>query len=297
MRKEHVFLSYCRDNSPEVSRLRDALVASGESVWWDRDILPGQDWKLAIRLAMQKAYVVLFCISHETESRTTSGMYSEILDAIDAYRQYAPGSVFLIPVRLSDCTIPPIEIDATRSLDRLQTIDLFTSATWQHDLARLVQAIRSSPGHPSAGTAGAAPPTTSRQTNPAITKGVRQLRQGSYSLAQKTFLRLMEEQEDCPEAYYYGAICLLQGKPPQSATLKTARQAEAMAVEAQELSPGQGRFDLLLAAIRHHFYGTHGLRCDPPFADELLESAQRKGVATEEMEELYSLLKIDGSFD
>ncbi|MEM9266593.1 MAG: toll/interleukin-1 receptor domain-containing protein [Cyanobacteria bacterium P01_F01_bin.13] len=125
MAKKHVFLSYCRDNANEVNRLHGELLAAGEPVWWDQDILPGQDWKLEIRKAMKDAYAVLLCLSKETGERTTSGIYPEALDAIKVYRNYAPGSIFLIPVRLSECDIPMIEIDDTRTLSRLQRVDLF----------------------------------------------------------------------------------------------------------------------------------------------------------------------------
>ena len=84
MVKKHVFLSYCRDNVTEVAKLRDALIAAGEQVWWDQDILPGQDWKLAIRQAMKQSYAVILCLSAETEARTASGIYPEAADAIDA---------------------------------------------------------------------------------------------------------------------------------------------------------------------------------------------------------------------
>lgn len=148
MAKKHIFLSYCHDNAKQIAKLRDAMIAAGEPVWWDQDILPGQDWKLAIRQAMKQSYAVVLCLSGETESRTTSGIYPEAADAIDAYRQYAPGSVFLIPVRLSECEIPPIEIDATRSLDRLQYVDLFPKSKWDDGIRRLVQAIRTAPDYP-----------------------------------------------------------------------------------------------------------------------------------------------------
>src|SRR5689334_9700214 len=108
MKKKHVFLSYCRDNMDQVARLRGDLSAAGESVWWDQDIQPGQDWKLEIRQAMKDAYAVVLCFSKESQARNRSGIYPEALDAISAYREYAPGSIFLIPVRLSECEIPPL---------------------------------------------------------------------------------------------------------------------------------------------------------------------------------------------
>lgn len=144
MAKKHIFLSYCRDNRDEVSKLRDDLIAEGESVWWDQDILGGHDWKLEIRKAMKDAYAVVVCFSHETTDRITSGIYPEILDAISAYREYAAGGIYLIPVRLSECEIPLIECDGTRTLDRLAYINLFEP----NGFDKLMQSIHASALHP-----------------------------------------------------------------------------------------------------------------------------------------------------
>jgi hypothetical protein len=145
---QHVFLSYCHDNKDEVARLRDDLIASGERVWWDDEILPGEDWKSAIRRAMKSSYAVVLCLSEEIEARAKSGVYPEIMDAIDAYRQYSPGSIFLVPVRLSECEIPDVELDATRTLDRLQYVDLFPDDKRIDGLQRLLTALRRAPSHP-----------------------------------------------------------------------------------------------------------------------------------------------------
>jgi hypothetical protein len=117
--------TYCRDNKEEVAKLRDHLISSGEPVWWDQDILPGQDWKFEVRNAMKHAYAVVLCLSKELACRFESGVYPEVSDAIEIYRERSPGSIFLIPVRLSDCEIPPLELDGTRTLNRLQYVDLF----------------------------------------------------------------------------------------------------------------------------------------------------------------------------
>ncbi len=146
--KKHVFLSYCRDNENEVATLRDELIAAGKTVWWDQDILPGGDWKFEIRQAMKDSYAVVLCLSKETEARDTSGMFPEALDAIAAYREYAPGNIFLIPVRLSKCEIPPFEIDGTRMLDRLQYVNLFPAAKRTAGLQRLIESLQATPHHP-----------------------------------------------------------------------------------------------------------------------------------------------------
>lgn len=137
----HVFLSYCRDNLETVRELHAELRGRGLKVWWDQEILPGQDWKMTIRQAMRKAYAVVLCFSKEVQDRTHSGVYPEVLDAIAVYRQIAPGRIFLVPVKLSNCDIPLIEIDDTRTLDRLQYVDLFPDVRCQKGLERLTQAL------------------------------------------------------------------------------------------------------------------------------------------------------------
>lgn len=148
MSKKHVFLSYCHDNRKDVAQLRDELVAVGEPVWWDQEILGGQDWKHEIRKAMKEAYAVVVCLSKESEARLKSGIYPELADAVQAYRQYAPGSVFLIPVRLSSCSIPDVEISDTKTLGSLQVIDLFPPSKRHDGLQNLIQSLQSAAEHP-----------------------------------------------------------------------------------------------------------------------------------------------------
>lgn len=137
-----IFISYFHVNRDQVRALREALVAAGERVWWDQDILPGQDWSYEIREALRSASACVMCFSKEADGRAESGVYPEALDAIAMYRERRPGSIFLIPVRLSRCSIPHIEIDATRTLDRIQYIDLFPPEVLADNIGRLLQALR-----------------------------------------------------------------------------------------------------------------------------------------------------------
>jgi tetratricopeptide (TPR) repeat protein len=136
-----VFISYCREDFAEVARLRDALVAEGFEVWWDNDLLPGQDWKYEIREAIKRSSAVILCLSARALERTRTYIYPEALDAIAAYRQCRPGEIFLIPVRLSQCEIPSIEIDHTRNLDRLHCVDLFPTNRWEAGIRKIAESI------------------------------------------------------------------------------------------------------------------------------------------------------------
>jgi hypothetical protein len=148
MTPKYVFLSYCRENESEVAQLRDDLVNAGETVWWDRDIPTGQVWKDAIPQAMKQSYAFVLCLTKEFEQRIASGMFTEIRDAIEAFRTYGPGVSVIFPVRLSDCNVPFLRIDSNTLLDDLQRVDLFPLAKRAAGLSKLIQDLRNSPRHP-----------------------------------------------------------------------------------------------------------------------------------------------------
>ncbi|QUY43156.1 COR domain-containing protein [Acaryochloris marina] len=149
MGEKHVFISYCHDNKDDVSRLVEDLGNAGELVWWDEFILGGRDWKEAIREAMKNAYAVVVCLSPDlTKERYRSGVYPEIRDAITTFRQFGPGHSYIFPVRLAKCDVPPIEIDDTRTLERIQHIDLFPETKREAGLQKLLKSLATAPEHP-----------------------------------------------------------------------------------------------------------------------------------------------------
>ena len=141
MQKRSVFLSYCRDNRKAGKKLHDELVKAGFDVWWDQDIGPGQDWKREIRAAMKRSFAIIACFSKEVVERNSSGVYPELRDAIAEYRKMPPGSVFIVPVRLSECNVPDLDIDDTRTLEDLNYVDLFPSARRSKGLRDLVESL------------------------------------------------------------------------------------------------------------------------------------------------------------
>jgi hypothetical protein len=98
---------------------------------------------------MKNACAVVVCLSPElTEERYRSGVYPELRDAIATFRQYGPGHSYIFPVRLAECEVPLIEIDDTRTLDRIQHIDLFPESKRDAGLRKLLKSLAASPGHP-----------------------------------------------------------------------------------------------------------------------------------------------------
>jgi hypothetical protein len=141
----HIFLSYCRENKPEVRELHDVLVRRGFKVWWDEDLLAGQNWKSELRKAIKSSGAVVACFSAEVQKRDATGMFPELRDAIEVYRQMRPESIFLIPIRLSECRIPELPIDATSSLLDLHYVDLFPKKRYTDGVKELVNALSMCP--------------------------------------------------------------------------------------------------------------------------------------------------------
>jgi hypothetical protein len=146
--KKHVLVSYSYVDIKDVVRLRENLITAGEQVWWEKDILPGENSKMASRKAIENSYAVVLCLSKDSVSRPRSKLYDEALQAIAAYREYRPDSIFLIPVRLSECEVPNLEIDSNNTLRCLQYVDLFPSSQRENGLNSLLRALREAPLHP-----------------------------------------------------------------------------------------------------------------------------------------------------
>lgn len=113
-----VFLCHASGDKPQVRTLYKRLVEEGVDAWLDQEkLLPGQDWRVEIPRAVQDADVVVVCLSNK--SITKEGyIQKEIKFALDNAEEKPDGTIFLIPARLEDCTVP-------ETLSRWQWVDLF----------------------------------------------------------------------------------------------------------------------------------------------------------------------------
>ena len=113
-----VFLCHSKDDKPKVRKLYKRLIADGFDVWLDEvKLMPGQDWNLEIRKAVRNSDTVVVCLSN---SSTTKEGYiqKEIRLALDVEQEKPEGTIFLIPARLENCSVPD-------RISRFQWVDLF----------------------------------------------------------------------------------------------------------------------------------------------------------------------------
>jgi hypothetical protein len=126
-----VFLCYAGRDRPQVEQLFERLQIDGFKPWMDKkSLLPGQDWRLEIRRAIEASDFFLACISRRFRERTYG--LKEIKLALEVLDTMPEGTIYLIPLRLEDC---PVE-------DRLASrhwVDLFARDGYE----ALLRALRS----------------------------------------------------------------------------------------------------------------------------------------------------------
>ncbi len=118
-----VFVSYVRDDSAVVDQLCVDLKNAGVLTWRDIDqLLPGDDWKLAIRRAIEGGAGFIACFSQRSEDRFSSYMREELVLAIEQLRQRPADSGWFMPVLLDDVMPPDTPVGAGRTLRDLHFI-------------------------------------------------------------------------------------------------------------------------------------------------------------------------------
>jgi hypothetical protein len=140
----HVFLSYVRENSALVYRLKVELNNRNITTWRDQDDLRlGSRRKPAIKRAIQGADFFIACFSEAYNHHGEARMNEELQIAIEKLRQHPPGHTWLIPAKLSPCEIPEFDISGNVTLRGLQYVDLYTD--WNAGIERLTAALLARP--------------------------------------------------------------------------------------------------------------------------------------------------------
>lgn len=131
-----VFVSYVHDDSPIVDQLCADLENAGVRTWRDIDqLLPGDDWKIAIRRAIESGTGFIACFSERSEDRSRSYMREELVLAIEQLRQRPADSGWFMPVLLDEVTPPDTAVGAGRTLRDLHFI------RWQEPSTQALKAL------------------------------------------------------------------------------------------------------------------------------------------------------------
>ncbi len=117
--RPRVFLAYASEDRDQVKRLSGELQKAGFDPWLDQEkLLPGQNWPRAIEQAIELADYVVLCFSCRSVDKR--GYFQlELRYALEVASCVPLDEIFLMPVRLNECTIP------LQIAKKTQYIDLF----------------------------------------------------------------------------------------------------------------------------------------------------------------------------
>lgn len=125
-----IFLCHSSNDKPKVRELYKQLRRDGFKPWLDEeDLLPGQDWQQEIPNAVRKSDIVLVCLSKSSVNKI-GYIQKEIKYALDVADEQPDGAIFLIPVKLEECEVPP-------RLKKWQWVNLFNDNGYQ----RLIRSL------------------------------------------------------------------------------------------------------------------------------------------------------------
>jgi TIR domain len=115
----NVFMCHGSEDKPRVRELtRQLRETDFVTCWFDEDqLLPGQDWELEIAKAVKASDACIVCLSKSSSTRA-GYLQKEIRRALDVAQERPEGSIYIIPVRLEPCDVPP-------RLKDLQWVDVF----------------------------------------------------------------------------------------------------------------------------------------------------------------------------
>ncbi len=129
-----VFLSYASEDKKLVLELYDSLKSNDWiDPWFDKvKLLPGQDWESRIEVALEKADVIIICLSNQSVSNE-GFLQKEIRYALNIALEKPEDTIFLIPLRLDESPVP-------RRLRTIHWVDFFGSEK-QKDYSNLLKSL------------------------------------------------------------------------------------------------------------------------------------------------------------
>ncbi len=135
-RKLRVFLCHASHDKPIVRELCQRLRAEPWiDPWLDEEkLLPGQDWNLEIEKAVEKADIVIVCLSNASVTRE-GYVQKEMRRVLDVALEKPEGAIFIIPVRLDECEAP-------YRLRSFQYVDYFPASQREQTVKRLLASLK-----------------------------------------------------------------------------------------------------------------------------------------------------------
>lgn len=102
-----IFMSYASEDFDRVAPIYEKLKAANYQPWMDRfDLKPGEKWELSIKKTIKNSAFFLVFLSNKSVGKRAM-IQKEIKAGLKVWEQMLEDDIYLIPVRLEACSIPP----------------------------------------------------------------------------------------------------------------------------------------------------------------------------------------------
>jgi hypothetical protein len=130
---EIVFISYSREDEEYARRLSEDLKKAGAIPWLDLDqILPGHNWEVKIRNAIDQSRYFIPLLSSRSKDKT-GYIQAELKYALEHYDKIPESQIGIIPVRIDDCEMP------YEKLKKIHHADLFPD--WANGVSKILKSM------------------------------------------------------------------------------------------------------------------------------------------------------------
>jgi len=119
-----------------------------------------------------------------------------------------------------------------------------------------------------------------------LEKAVRLLHTGHYDEALQILDKVLLDDEEIADAYYYHGLAMLKGRRPKSALKPSAEKITRDLSAAIGLDPRQAHYYYLFALVRYDFFVMNGFSVKQNEIESLLIEAESYPVDTPKCEEL-----------
>ncbi|MCP4688224.1 MAG: TIR domain-containing protein, partial [Desulfobacterales bacterium] len=138
-----LFVSHAGEDVEEARKLYQGLKRAGLDPWFrEENLLAGQNVDVEIRRAIGRSRFFLVLLSENSVKR--GSVNKELAQALTIIDEFPESDIFIIPVRLDDCT-PTHE-----KLQKLAPVDMFPD--WEKGLGKILDAIETGAGGKSSST-------------------------------------------------------------------------------------------------------------------------------------------------
>jgi TIR domain/SIR2-like domain len=131
-RPVRVFISYTKEDTRTANKLYNDLKMAGVYPWLDSEsLLPGQNWKVATKLAIKNSRYFITVISKNSERE--GRVQRETKEALEILKEFRPSEIFVIPIRIENCTV------SDEKLNELYMIDMYPD--WELGIQRILKSM------------------------------------------------------------------------------------------------------------------------------------------------------------